>query len=194
MDCGVGYFYGSSGVIKSPGAPAHRYPSNANCSYNIDLGGVRGVRKTVALTFDFFDLEYCYNCNCDALIIDSQETSGKRMCENMINTSRTYDVHTRSDIMPFRFTTDGSVTGAGFSLTYDVLGAGTNETSCDSYCPVCNYPIQKDYFGCCFCSPGGYNTTTPGYTYNRTSPGSYSPSLLLQLLTNIANQANTLEQ
>ncbi|XP_033732272.1 CUB and sushi domain-containing protein 1-like [Pecten maximus] len=190
--CGVGYFYSSTGMIKSPGAPRHSYPNNANCQYNIDLGGVLGTRKTVALSFNFFELEHCSNCQCDALIISSDETSGVRMCDNKVNTSRTYYVHTSSDILELRFTTDGSVVMPGFSVNYEVLSSEVNDTCGSDHCSACNGQMTYDYFGCCFCSSETYNNSTSGYYM--TSPSSFSPSLLLQVLTNIEHDAQTLEQ
>ncbi|XP_060065796.1 uncharacterized protein LOC132546118 [Ylistrum balloti] len=191
--CGRGYFFASSGIIRTPGAPNHLYPSGTDCEYNIDVGGVIGTRKTVALRFDFFELEKCGGCSCDSLTINSEETSGVRMCDNyLVNTSRTYYVHTTSDILKLRFTTDSTVVRSGFSLSYDVLSSDVNDTCDNDTCYTCNGPPNFDYFGCCFCSNGQHEYTTSGYNYS--TPNVYSKSRLLQILTNIEHHAQILEQ
>ncbi|XP_033732084.1 uncharacterized protein LOC117321683 [Pecten maximus] len=192
-DCGPSYFRNRSGVIMSPGVPGHAYPNNRDCRYDIDLGGVPGSRKTVALTFNFFDLETCSSCTCDSLTISSEETDHLRMCDgSMVNTSRTYYVHKSSDILKLHFTTDSSVVRSGFSVNYEVLSSEVSDTCGSDTCSTCNGLIHQDYFGCCICSDRHYETTTS--RYYMTSTRAYSNSLLLQMLNNIVHHARMVEQ
>ncbi|OWF41888.1 uncharacterized protein LOC110461820 [Mizuhopecten yessoensis] len=193
--CGRGYFYSSTGNIMSPGAPGHSYSNNGNCEYNIDVGGVLGTVKTVALRFSFFEMENCGECSCDSLTISSDETSGVRMCDDrLVNTSHTYYVHTTSDILKLHFISDSSVARSGFSVNYEVMRYDVNNTCSADSCYTCNHSVRHDYFGCCICVDESSTNSTSGYYMASTTNGYYSKSLLLQMLTDIAHRAQMLEQ
>ena len=102
-----------SGIIKSPGYPNH-YHNNANCVYNITVQD----GKRIKIDFSTFDVEAHSTCGYDKLMIFEGDSmaAAATLCGSG---SKTFT--SRRNKIFMRFTSDGSVTGRGFSGNYDTV-------------------------------------------------------------------------
>ncbi|XP_067655872.1 cubilin-like [Haliotis asinina] len=98
----------SEGSITSPGYPGN-YMNNLNCTYVI-----MGVRPTQIITINIneLDLEDCFSCDCDWLIIGNDS----KICRK----TSLHKTYTFRDRFVIQFETDVNVTGRGFTIQYSI--------------------------------------------------------------------------
>ncbi|CAH1246044.1 OVCH1 [Branchiostoma lanceolatum] len=103
---------GISGAFTSPGHPGS-YGNNQQCSWKITVT----AGKVVAFSFPEMNIENHRLCGYDALVVYNGPTSAfpeaARLCGNSAD-----PVLTTANEVFLTFTTDGSVTGAGFSASF----------------------------------------------------------------------------
>ncbi|XP_046548070.1 cubilin-like [Haliotis rubra] len=108
-----------------------QYSNNENCCWEFEPN-VQGSTWTITFNFATFDLESSSTCSYDALTFNTEDGPEKE-CGQKTNFSRTFTV-TESQFQ-MCFTSDGSVTGEGFSGSYSIDTVPENP---EEYIPTCD--------------------------------------------------------
>ncbi len=105
--CG-GNLNGDKGVFASPGYPG-TYPTDLDCTWNINVD----PRKTIRLTFEFFDLEKSNGCKYDFLEVFDMSSGLPRSMGKHCN-KMPGELKTAGNRMRIRFYTDKGKSQKGF--------------------------------------------------------------------------------
>ncbi|XP_074549445.1 cubilin [Halichoeres trimaculatus] len=144
QECG-GFLTGPAGSFSFPNTPGHdEYDHLVSCAWVIRID----PNKIVRITFPFFHLESSTNCNYDFLQIHDGDSASAFMLGKYCGQNNPQELFSSHNSLYFWFRSDGSVSGGGFTVTWE------------SRDPVCGDELTAPYG----------NINSPGY------PGNYPPS------------------
>ena len=139
-ECG-GKLTSTTGAISSPNYPSN-YPNEAECAWNVKIPQTgENYDDHIIFSFDFMDVEWGLDCWADVVEIfdgkDSSSTSLGTFCGQDIPP----DTMTSGLNGYVKFTSDSSITGKGFHLTFNMNCGGTrNATDATYFISSPNYP------------------------------------------------------
>ena len=112
LKCG-GNITSVNGTITSPGYPITYYPNNLNCSWIIELANVEFISMNFLefQTEPYWDHLWIY----DGISVESNYTSYTGY------PSLPLEIVSSGNMVMIQFTTDGSGTATGFSMSYEGL-------------------------------------------------------------------------
>ncbi|XP_041670250.1 cubilin [Cheilinus undulatus] len=144
QECG-GSLSGPAGSFSFPNTPGHdEYDHLVSCAWVIRID----PNKILRITFPFFHLESSTNCNYDFLQIHDGDSASAYMLGKYCGENNPQELFSSHNSLYFWFRSDGSVSGGGFTVTWE------------SRDPVCGGELTAPYG----------NINSPGY------PGNYPPS------------------
>lgn len=126
-----------SGTIYDQGGPNGDYTDNLNCSFLINPG----CADSLTLTFSQFDLEFSY----DYLFVYDGTTAAAPLLGSFTGNTLPPTLSSNSGAFFITFTTDWSVTEAGFAATWHSVAVGSAPAASFSYMPVvppASTPVQ----------------------------------------------------
>ena len=107
----------TEGVVTSPNYPDN-YPNNFERTYTIQVA--EGL--IISLQFSAFDIESHSTCDYDHLTITDGD--GTTLMEKSCGYSLPAAITSRSNMIKVVFSTDGSATESGFSLSWTAVTPG----------------------------------------------------------------------
>lgn len=115
------------GTLTSKNYPKD-YPRNENNTWLL-WTGVEPTAK-LQITFNYFDIEDCLNCQCDYIQVVSNMTSSKRLCGSVLpNGDGVFTMDHVSGYVQVRFVSnDNNIQRSGFLASYKITGKTVSTT------------------------------------------------------------------
>ncbi|XP_078578540.1 ovochymase-like isoform X1 [Branchiostoma floridae x Branchiostoma japonicum] len=115
---------GVSGAFTSPGYP-NNYQNNQQCSWKITVA----PEKIVAINFEAMDIENHHRCGYDALVVYDGPTSAFPEAGRRCGSNKDQILTTGHEVF-LSLTSDGSITGSGFSASFRAEDPPTIAPTC----------------------------------------------------------------